>query len=147
METESWIWLIVTILAAVVEAAVPSLVSVWFVPGGLAACAASVLGAELWLQIVLFLAVSCLALVVTRPLAKKLLSKDKQRTNVDMIIGKHAIVTDPIDNIRAEGRVSVMGNSWSARSAGGEPINVGETVVVERIEGVKLIVTQTEEGE
>ena len=56
MNTMGIFWLGVMILAAVVEAAVPSLVSVWFVPGGLAALIVSLLGGQLWLQVAVFLA-------------------------------------------------------------------------------------------
>ena len=72
MNTMGIFWLGVMILAAVVEAAVPSLVSVWFVPGGLAALIVSLLGGQLWLQAAVFLAVSAIALALTRPLSKLL---------------------------------------------------------------------------
>lgn len=147
METSNIVWLIVTIAAAVIEAAVPALVSIWFVPGGIAALIASMLGGAVWLQITLFLAVSCAALVVTRPLAKKLSKSDRQSTNADRVIGRCALVTEDIDNISAVGRVSVLGNSWSARSQDGSVIKTGETVVIERIEGVKLIVSHQRKGE
>lgn len=143
MEKTDILWLIITILAAVIEAGVPALVSIWFVPGGLAALIASMLGAQLWLQIVLFLAVSCLALIVTRPLTKKLQKGEKLSTNADRVIGCAAVVTEAVDNLHAQGRVTVMGNSWSARSADDSLIGVGETVTVERIEGVKLIVSKS----
>lgn len=147
MEKMEIIWLVVTIAAAVIEAGVPALVSVWFVPGGLAALITAMVGGPLWLQIALFLAVSCLALLITRPIAKKLARTDKQSTNADMVLGQCALVTEDIDNLKAAGRVSVMGNSWSARSEDGAEIAKGETVRVERIEGVKLIVSQQRKGE
>lgn len=147
MEKMEIIWLVVTIAAAVIEAGVPALVSVWFVPGGLAALITAMVGGSLWLQIALFLAVSCLALLITRPIAKKLARTDKQSTNADMVLGQCALVTEDIDNLKAAGRVSVMGNSWSARSEDGAEIAKGETVRVERIEGVKLIVSQQRKGE
>ena len=148
METMEYIWLGVTIVAAVVEAAVPSLVSIWFVPGGIAALLASLFGGPVWLQIVLFLAVSCMALILTRPLAKKFQSRKSESTNADMVLGRTAVVTEDINNVFGTGRAAVMGNSWSARSAETDGvIPKGETVTVERIEGVKLIVRLEEKGE
>lgn len=142
MNTMGIFWLGVMILAAVVEAAVPSLVSVWFVPGGLAALIVSLLGGQLWLQAAVFLAVSAVALALTRPLSKRLLNRRRERTNADRVVGAAGLVTQDIDNVRATGRVSVMGNSWSARSVQPEGrISAGTRVRVHAIEGVKLLVT------
>ncbi len=137
-----YIWLGVTILAAVAEAAVPALVSIWFVPGGLAALITSLLGGPVWAQILMFLGVSGLALLLTRPLAKKFQSRKKAKTNADRVLGRTALVTEEINNVLGTGRATVMGNSWAARSAEVDGvIPAGTTVQVERIEGVKLIVS------
>lgn len=145
MNTMGIFWLGVMILAAVVEAAVPSLVSVWFVPGGLAALIVSLLGGQLWLQAAVFLAVSAIALALTRPLSKRLLNRRRERTNADRVVGAAGLVTQDVDNVRATGRVSVMGNSWSARSTQKDgKIEAGSRVRIERIEGVKLLVTPVE---
>ncbi|MCH5353342.1 MAG: NfeD family protein [Acutalibacter sp.] len=138
-----YIWLGVTILAAIVEAAVPALVSIWFVPGGLAALIASLLGGSVGLQIGLFLLVSALALVITRPLADRFQKKKTESTNADMAVGRTALVTEDINNLLATGRVTVMGNNWAARSVEESAVILsGETVIVERIEGVKLSLLQ-----
>lgn len=138
-----FIWLGVTVLAAVVEAAVPALVSIWFIPGGILALIASLAGGPVPMQIGLFLAGSVVSLVLTRPLARRLQKPGPISTNADRVIGATAVVTEAVDNLQGAGRVSVMGNSWAARSdRGGETISTGETVTVVRIEGVKLIVTR-----
>ena len=143
LEVWDYIWLGITVVAAIVEAAVPALVSVWFVPGGLAALVASLFGAPLWLQVALFLVVSGAALILTRPLVKRIKSRKTISTNADMVLGKTALVTEEINNLLGAGRVTVLGNSWSARSADPESvIPSGEKVIVEKIEGVKLIVHQ-----
>lgn len=138
-----YFWLAVTIVAAIVEAAVPALISIWFVPGGLAALLTAYLGGEIWLQVVLFLAVSAIALVITRPLYKKIQKRGTAPTNADRAVGSEGVVTEKIDNLHATGRVSVLGTSWSARNEDPDGIiPAGETVLVQRIEGVKLIVTR-----
>lgn len=143
LEVWDYIWLGITVVAAIVEAAVTALVSVWFVPGGLAALVASLFGAPLWLQVALFLVVSGAALILTRPLVKRIQSRKTISTNADMVLGKTALVTEEINNLLGAGRVTVLGNSWSARSADPESvIPSGEKVIVEKIEGVKLIVHQ-----
>lgn len=140
-----YVWLGVTILAAIVEAAVPSLVSIWFVPGGLAALIVSLVHGPVWLQLLLFLLISALALVITRPLARKFQSGGQEKTNADMVLGKTAIVTEEIDNVLGAGRATVLGNSWSARSEEPEgKIPKGTACRVKRIEGVKLILAPEE---
>ena len=152
MDVMGFVWLGIAILAAVVEAIVPSLVSVWFVPGGLAGLIVSLAGGPVWLQILIFLAVSLLCLAFTRPLTKMVMKHHRERTNADRVVGATGIVIQDIDNVLAAGRVTVMGNSWSALSADGSKIDAGTRVHVEKIEGVKPIVTtqipaKEEEGE
>ena len=145
VEVIDFVWLGIAILAAVVEAVVPSLVSVWFVPGSLVGLVVSLCGGPIWLQIFVFLAVSLACLAFTRPLAKKLLVHHKERTNADRVVGATGIVIQDIDNVVSTGRVTVMGHSWSARSTQKDgKIEAGSRVRIERIEGVKLLVTPVE---
>ena len=99
------------------------------------------LGAQISLQATWFVVISLLALVVTRPLAKKYVNSRTQATNADMLIGQECIVKETIDALRGTGAVSVAGKEWTARSAAAEEIiEKGAVAVIERIEGVKLIV-------
>ena len=92
------------------------------------------------IQIVLFILVSVLALIVTRPLVKKYVNAKVQRTNADSIIGQECVVTEQIDNLAETGAVKVAGKLWTARTADSTVIPKETRVVVERIEGVKAIV-------
>ncbi|MBQ8502837.1 MAG: NfeD family protein [Clostridia bacterium] len=141
-------WLAATILLFVVEAVTVNLVSVWFALGTLAALIAALLGAQLWLQIVIFFAVTILTLIATRPLVKKFFNKQHHEpTNADMLIGKICIVTQDIDNIAATGEASCSGKIWTARSFTGDIIKKGSKAKVHSIEGVKLIVEEITEAE
>lgn len=142
--TITTLWLIVMVLFLVVEAATVGLVCIWFAVGALAALIAALLGAEIWLQIVLFLVVSAVALYFTRPLAKKYINAKVEPTNADMVIGKECRVTEAIDNIAGTGAVYVDGKTWTARSESDEVIPEGTLVTAKRIEGVKLIVAAPE---
>ena len=135
------VWVVLMIVFLVVEGAAPGLVSIWFALGALAALISALLGAQIWLQAVWFVVISLLALVVTRPLAKKYVNSRTQATNADMLIGQECIVKETIDKLRGTGAVSVGGKVWTARADGEETvIEAGAVAVVERIEGVKLIV-------
>ncbi len=135
------VWLVAMVALLVVEAVVPGLVSIWFALGALAALISALFHAPIWLQLVWFLAVSILALVLTRPLVKKYVNSRVTPTNADMVIGKDAVVTERIDNLHAKGAVLLDGKTWTARmDTDSRCAEVGETVRVLRIEGVKLIV-------
>ena len=64
-------WLIAMVVLLVIEAVVPGLISIWFALGALAALISALFHAPVWLQIVWFVAVSVIALVLTRPLVRK----------------------------------------------------------------------------
>ena len=95
----------------------------------------------------LIFVISLILLFFTRPIAVKYFNKDRVKTNVESMVGRQAIVTDEIDNLKAAGQVTVNGQEWTARSWDEKvKIPVGEVVTVRAINGVKLIVesgTQT----
>lgn len=131
-----FLWLALIVVFAVIEGATTALTTVWFIGGALAALAAALLHAELWLQITLFFAVSVVLLAALRPLVKKYLRPRTVRTNA-----AGNIVTEAIDNLHETGAVRLSGVEWTARSADGSPVAVGTVVRIDAIEGVKLIVT------
>ncbi len=135
------IWLVVLIVAIVVEVATMGLTSIWFAGGALVAVLSAVLGLPIFLQVLLFFMVSLLMLFFTRPVAVKYFNKDRVKTNVESLVGRQAVVTSEIDNLQAIGQVTVGGQEWSARSCEDRVrIPVGSVVNVVSISGVKLIV-------
>ena len=138
-----YFWLAVIVVAAVVEGATAQLVSIWFVAGGVGALIADLCGADFWFQAVIFVVITALTLLVTRPLVRKLLDFKKVDTNADRYIGKVGIVITEINNTLGVGQVNVLGSIWTARSADGSIVEVGQQVLIKSIEGVKLIVEVT----
>ena len=136
------IWLIVFVVLVIIEIITMGLTTIWFAGGALVATMAAAVHAPLGVQIVLFLVVSALLLFFTRPVAVKYFNKDRVRTNVESLIGQQAIVISEINNLQGIGQVTVNGQEWSARSTDEEAaIPVGCVVIIERVSGVKLIVT------
>ena len=133
-------WIAVAVICAAAEALTVQLVSLWFVGGALAAIAARLLGGPLWLQIVLFAAVSVVLLVLLRPIIRKQQKKHLVRANIDALQGKRAVVIERIDNLHACGRIKLDGNDWTARSCDDSVIEPDTVVVIRRIEGVKAFV-------
>ena len=140
--TISIIWLVVLAILLVIEFLTLGLTTVWFAGGALGAFLVFLAGGPLWLQLLLFIAVSVVLLLFTRPLAMKYLNKDVQKTNVDSIPGQKGIVTATIDNLKAEGQVTIQGMEWTARAKNGNTIEKGKVVRVTAVEGVKLIVEE-----
>ena len=129
-------WLIALVVLLVIEAATLGLATIWFAGGALIALIAAMCGAGFVIQMVCFLVVSLILLIFTRPVAVRFLNKDTLKTNVDRVIGMEGI-----SNLAGTGKVSLGGNTWTARTESEGGIIPKETVVeVLRVEGVKLIV-------
>ncbi len=140
------IWLIILVVLVVIELLTMGLTTIWFAGGALIAAVASIFGAPLLLQIILFLIVSALLLFFTRPIAVKYFNKDRVRTNAESLVGRQAIVISEVDNLQGIGQVSVGGMEWSAKTKeDGVTLPVGTVVTILAINGVKLIVEERKE--
>jgi membrane protein implicated in regulation of membrane protease activity len=136
-------WLLATIVLAVIEIITLGLSTIWFAIGAFAAFLLAVCGASIPLQIVVFILVSIVSLLLVRPLSMKYLNSKISKTNIDAIVGRKVKVTTAIDNTSEAGTVMMDGTTWNARSVNDdENIEVGETVVIQRVEGNKLFVNK-----
>ena len=140
METTSICWLAVFVLLIVIELATMGLTTIWFAGGAVAGFIASMLGANVVIQAVVFFVVSIVLLIFTRPFAVRYINSNKTKTNIDGLIGQEALVLEEINNIRETGCARLEGKEWTARSVDDTVIPADSVVIVERIEGVKLIV-------
>ena len=141
------IWLIVLVVCLVVEISTLGLTSIWFAGGALLALLIAMIAGPLWLQVLVFLVTSIVLLIFTRPIAAKYFNKNREKTNVNSKIGKQAIVTVAIDNLKGEGQIVTEGMEWTARSLDSTIIEEGSVVTIEKIEGVKAVVSIRKEGE
>lgn len=136
--TVLWVALIIAFLIA--EAVTFQLVSIWFSLGSLGGLIANVSGLGFPAQICIFIAISAVSLIATRPLVKKFSKSKIQNTNVDRCIGTDAVVIEEINNLQSTGQVKTDGKIWTARSSDNSVIPEDAVVTVLKIEGVKLIV-------
>jgi membrane protein implicated in regulation of membrane protease activity len=90
-------------------------------------------------QLLIFLALSAILLFFTRPLAIKKLKIGRVKTNVESLIGMHALVTRTITEFD-KGEVKLKGQYWSARAEDNSVISVGTKCEVVKIEGVQAVV-------
>ena len=139
------IWLIIAAVCGIIEAATMGLTTIWFTGGAIIASIVAMAKFSLPIQIIVFLIVSILLIYFTRPLAKKRLKIGNEKTNVDALVGREAMVTEPIEPF-GSGQAKVDGLVWSAIAKDSHTtIQKGTTVIIDRVEGVKLVVTPSEE--
>ena len=138
---DTFLWFALLVIFVVAEAVTVSMVSAWFAVGSLAALITALLGGKLWLQVVVFVVVSAIALAMLRPIAKKYFNSKLTRTNVDALAGKTCLCVTAIDNLSGSGQVKIGDVEWTARSTTGEAIPAGTEVKIDRVEGVKVYVT------
>ena len=133
-------WLIASAVFLLVEIMTLGLTSIWFAGGAVVAAIAALFGVPFWVQMLIFIVVTCLLFALTRP-AKRYLNSKVQKTNTDALIGQTALVKETINNMESKGLVQLNGQDWTARSfEAGEIIPEGSEVIVKEIRGVKLIV-------
>ena len=134
-----WIWVALVIVFAIIEALTLGLYTVWFALAALVMVFLSSLNIPLSFQFLIFLAISAVLLFFTRPLAIKKLKIGRVKTNVDSLIGMHALVTRSISEFE-KGEVKLNGQFWSAHAEDNSAVPVGTKCEVVRIEGVQAIV-------
>ena len=133
-------WLILAGIFGLTEAFTMGLTTIWFTGGALVAAVIAMAGFSVPIQVVIFFAVSIILIIFTRPLAKKKLKIGSQKTNVDALAGREALVVKTIMPFDA-GQAKVDGIIWTAIS--GKPdltLEEGTTVRIDHVQGVKLVV-------
>ena len=141
-------WLVAFVILIGIEAATMALTTIWFAGGAVFAFFAAVLGFSIQTQLVVFLIVSFILLLFTRPFAMRFVNRETVKTNVDGLIGRRAKVITKIDNNEPSGATVVDGQEWTARSMDDAvTIPVGTQVVIKEVRGVKLIVEMIPETE
>lgn len=135
-------WLILFIVLLVIEIITLGLTTIWFAGGALTAFVLSMLEVPPTVQWAVFCAVSLILLFATRPWAVRYFnSQKKEKTNVDSLIGRTAVVTSEIRNLEGKGEVFVNGLTWTARTEEDSLVIKENThVTVTAVQGVKLIV-------
>ena len=135
------IWLGILAVLLVIEGLTTALTTIWFAGGALIAALAALLGLGIVPQLLLFFCVSLVLLFFTRPVAMRLMNKDTEKTNVEGLLGKTAVVIQKIDNLAQTGQVRINDIEWMARTSDDSiTIPEGTVVVIKEVHGVKLIV-------
>ena len=101
-------WLIASAVFLLVEIMTLGLTSIWFAGGAVVAAIAALFGVPFWVQMLIFIVVTCLLFALTRPVAKRYLNSKVQKTNTDALIGQTALVKETINNMESKGLVQLL---------------------------------------
>lgn len=141
----SLIWLALIIAFILVEAFTYQLICIWFAVGSIGGLIASFVTDNYIVQITAFIIISIIALICIRPAVKRGLKPKGLKTNVEDLLGKDVMITEDVCNLNSSGQGKVNGMIWTVRSVDNVDIKKGKTAVIEKVEGVKLIVKEREE--
>ena len=131
------IWLIISGIFFVAEIITTGFLIFWFGIGALAAMIVSLFCDIIFVQALVFVIVSVILMIFTRPLVEKIISiRDTIPTNVYKIKNKEGYVIEDLNNIDYSGKVKVYGELWSAISD--VPLSKGTKVKILDVDGVKL---------
>ncbi len=141
--TPALIWIVLAVIFATIELATQGILTIWFAVGAVAAAIGSMFVSNVFIQFVIFLVVSIGLLYFTRPIAEKYLKLGKQKTNMDSIVGEKAFIMDTVAPFKT-GQAKIRGQVWSFEGINSsDQFEIGEEVIVEKIEGVRLLVKKS----
>jgi len=148
-----WLWIFWLVLGAILivaEVFTSGFVLLWFGIGALAAAFAGLIGIDsIALQFFIFAGVSIGLTAASRTIFVNYFSREltgeSLRTGVDALPGKIGTVVSSSKGAMQEGAVKVFGSTWTAYPAPGEePLEAGERVCVESVEGASIYVRRVE---
>jgi membrane protein implicated in regulation of membrane protease activity len=134
-------WGIIFVVTLIIELETADLVTIWFSLSALITLICGVIFLKPLYQILLFLVLSVVLILATKPLAKKRMRGTYVRTNTDRFIGMVAVVTKEILPNEI-GEVKIDNQLWRAVNNEGLAFQPGEKVIVDAISGIKLVVSK-----
>lgn len=116
----------------------------WLGIAALVVCLVSLLIDNLFIQMAIFVVLSTIFLLFTRPFVEKFVIKKEEKviTNAFSIIGKEGKVIKSMDPITKLGQIKVGSETWTAKTEDDIPLQEGENIKVDAIDGVKAIVSK-----
>ena len=136
---DSAVWLVIAVVLAVVEASTAQLVCIWFALGAICSMITAMITDSVWVQVVVFVFSTAVFLVLTRKIVRRLTDAKASKTNAEALIGREFIIQEEVDNDKETGTVKASGIVWSVRNSVEGVIPSGTRVIIEKIEGVKLL--------
>lgn len=132
------LWVVVFILAIVIELCTEQLVSIWFSGGALFAIVLAIFDVDWSIQLLVFVIISSILVAISRYIFfVKEKGESTLKTNIDMMVGERIMVLKKVSkDSYGEGKYRDV--VWTLKSD--EEIEANEYALIEKIEGNKLIV-------
>ena len=135
-----WIWVVAGFVLLAFELVSPGGFYLFFF--GLGALAVGLLAAldwagPIWLQGVLFAAVSFVSLLVFRPVLIRKMQAGTSDLKVDSLVGARALAREEIPP-GGMGKAELRGTTWNARNTGATLIGPSQSCRVDQVEGLVL---------
>ena len=135
------VWVVIFVLAIIIEFSTQELVSIWFALAALPALIFAACGIEFYWQIVVFAGVSLVTFILSQIFLKDKIKVRSSATNADSLIGSEILVSKTVSpNEPGEGKVRDV--TWTIISD--EEILKDEMAVIKEIKGNKLVVKKKE---
>jgi membrane protein implicated in regulation of membrane protease activity len=147
IEQWAWIgWLVLILVFLVIEMLTLDFTFLMLSIGGLAGLGADLLGAPIWLQVIIAAGVAAILVLLLRPplLRRLRRGEDPTPSNIDALLGLSGRVTLTASSHGGQVKLS-NGDIWTARSVDGAEIEPGTVIRVSRIDGATAFVRTEEE--
>ena len=134
-----WVWVAVTIICVVIESLTLSLTTIWFGISSFVLVFLAFTPIPFGAQLFIFVALSLVLLIFTRPVVKKKINQKQIATNYERVIGQIALVTKKITALD-KGAIKINGMEWTAAVKEDITLEEGSKCIIEEIAGVTAYV-------
>lgn len=133
------LWMVVAIVAGIIEVSIPHFGVIFVSLGAVAAAAVAGLGFGIGIQLLIFMIVLGASLAILRPRLVGSTASPGVPSRTAALAGREGVVTQDVDPTRGAGRVNVGGEDWAARCK--TPLPAGTHIRVVGADGIVLEVT------
>ena len=140
-----WFWLAVFVIMVIIEAMTIALVSIWCGISALIMIFLSRTEMPFKWQLLIFLLISVVLMLFTRPFFVKKLKLGKNKMNTESIEGTKMKVIEPISHFQKGTVKAQNGVVWNAESTDEEPLSSGDICIVKSVKGNTLVVQKVKE--
>lgn len=132
------LWIIISVMALLVDIITSAFLFVWFTVGGIAAIIALIFNYSFTVQLIVFIAFTAISMGIGYPIVRKSLRRTVAKTSTmeESYLNREI---DVDEDFIEKAMVKIDGIYWTIKNSG-EPIKKGDKVVIIGIEGNKLIV-------
>ncbi len=133
-------WIIASLVFAFIEILSPTMFFLHLAAGAIITAAAAYFGANLTIQVIVFILASTLSLLFIRPIFMK--NKKQKSTLEEQYIGKSVEVIEDIgiDATGGVGKIKVYDEVWNAKNENNCLIKAGEFVKITKIDSLTMFV-------